>query len=114
MRLGDVVNLKWENIDFDNGVIAFRQQKTQSEDDDATVIGLHPDFEACLKGPKVRALTGPIFPSLVFRGKLIEQAQKAVTGHSRGETVRHYTHIDIQGAKQAASMIPRLEIFPTS
>ena len=168
MRLGDVVNLKWENIDFDNGVIAFRQQKTQSEDDDATVIGLHPDFEAYLKGLKVRALTGPIFPglagrqssgrsglsmefgrimsrasvesatirekhgkgrrvralsfhsfrhsaaSLVFKGKLIEQAQKAVTGHSRGETVRHYTHIDIEGAKQAASMIPRLEIFPTS
>jgi integrase len=167
MRLGDVVNLKWENIDFDNGVIAFHQRKTQSEDDDATVIGLHPDLEAYLKGLKVRALTGPIFPglagrqssgrsglsmefgrimsrasvesatirekqgkgrrvralsfhsfrhgaaSLVFKGKLIEQAQKAVTGHSRGETVKRYTHIDIEGAKHAASMIPRLEMLPS-
>ena len=31
MRLGDVVNLNWGNIDFDNGVIAFYQGKTQSE-----------------------------------------------------------------------------------
>ena len=68
MRLRDVVNLTWENVDFGNSVIAFHQRKTQSEgEDDATVIGLHPDFEEYLKGLKVRALTGPIFPSLAGR-----------------------------------------------
>lgn len=163
MRLGDVVNLSWENIDFDNGVIAFYQGKTQSEsDDDATVIGLHPDFEAHLKGIKVRALMGPIFPGLadrqssgrsglsmefarimakagiksatirekqgmgrrvhalsfhsfrhsaataIFKSKVIEEVQKRVTGHSRGQTLKHYTHVDLEAVKQAASMIPRL------
>jgi integrase len=67
MRLGDVVSLAWENIDFGNNVIAFHQGKTQTKGDDATVIGLHPDFEEYLKGLKVRALTGPIFPSLAGR-----------------------------------------------
>src|SRR4029077_10879648 len=67
MRLSDVVNLRWESIDFDNGVIAFHQRKTQSEGGDATVIGLHADFEEYLKGLKARALTGPIFPSLAGR-----------------------------------------------
>jgi integrase len=162
MRLGDVVNLKWENIDFDNGVIAFHQGKTQSEDDDATVIGLHADFEAYLKGLKVRALTGPIFPGLagrqssgrsglsmefagimakagiesatirekqgkgrrvhaltfhsfrhsaataIFKAKIIEEAQKRVTGHLRGQTLKHYTHVNLEAVKQAASMIPRI------
>jgi integrase len=163
MRLGDVVNLQWENVDFGNGVIAFYQGKTQSEgEDDATVIGLHPDFEAYLKGIKVRALTGPIFPGLagrqssgrsglsmqfarimaragiesatirekqgkgrrvhaltfhsfrhsaasaIFKSKVIEEAQKRLTGHSRGQTLKHYTHVDLEAVKQAASMIPRL------
>jgi integrase len=162
-RLGDVVNLSWENIDFDNGVIAFYQGKTQSEgDDDATVIGLHADFEAHLKGIKVRALMGSIFPGLadrrssgrsglsmefarimakagiksatirekqgmgrrvhalsfhsfrhsaataIFKSKVIEEVQKRVTGHSRGQTLKHYTHVDLEAVKQAASMIPRL------
>jgi integrase/recombinase XerD len=163
LRLSDVANLRWENIDFANGVIAFHQRKTQSEsEDDATVIGLHPDFEEYLKGLKVRALAGPIFPSLagqktsgdnglsmefsrimakagiesptirekqgkgrrvraltfhsfrhsaataIFRAKIIEEAQKRITGHSRGQTLKHYTHVDLEAVKQAASMIPRL------
>jgi integrase len=163
MRLGDVVSLAWESIDFDNGVIAFYQGKTQSEsDNDATVIGLHSDFEAYLKGLKVRALTGPIFPGLVsrkssgrsglsmefrrimakagiesavirerqgkgrrvhaltfhsfrhsaastiFNAKVIEEVQKRVTGHSRGQTLKHYTHVDLTAVKQATLMIPRL------
>jgi integrase len=162
MRLGDVVNLAWENIDFDSNVIAFHQRKTQSEGEDATVIGLHPDFEDYLKGLKVRALTGPIFPGLagrqssgcsglsmefarimaqagiesetlrerqgkgrrvhalnfhsfrhsaasaIFKAKVIEEAQKRLTGHSRGQTLKHYTHVDLEAVKQAASMIPRL------
>ena len=163
MRLSDGVNLKWENIDFDNGVIAFHQRKTQLQSkDDATVIGLHPDFEEYLKGLKVRALTGPIFPALagretsganglsmefarimekagiespvirerqgqgrtvrafsyhsfrhsaastIFNAKVIEEAQKRVTGHSRGRTLKHYTHVDLTAIKQASLMIPRL------
>jgi len=163
MRLGDVVSLDWGAIDFENGVIAFHQGKVQATDDDATVIGLHPDFEAWLKKRKIRPLSGPVFPTLaqrgisgrsglssefgklvksagiesakirekgtgagrsvhalsfhsfrhsaasnVFRGKVIEQAQKAVTGHTRGQTVKNYTHVDIDAVKAAASMIPRI------
>ena len=162
MRLNDVVNLRWESIDFDNGVIAFHQRKTQSEGGDATVIGLHADFEEYLKGLKVRALTGPIFPSLagrkssgsnglsrefarimaaagiespvirerqgkgrrvhalsfhsfrhsaastIFNAKVIEEVQKRVTGHARGQTLKHYTHVDLTAVKQATLMIPRL------
>jgi integrase len=163
MRLGDVINLTWENIDFDNGVIAFHQSKTQSEADEMTVIGLHPDFEAHLKALKIRAVSGPIFPTLagrqssgrsglsmefgrimekagiesakirerqgkgrsvralsfhsfrhgaashVFKGKLIEQAQKHVTGHSRGDTLKRYTHVDLDAIKAASSsLIPRI------
>lgn len=68
MRLGDVVSLDWQSIDFDNRVIAFHQGKVQDGDDDATVIGLHPDFEAWLKTRKVRPITGPVFPTLANRG----------------------------------------------
>lgn len=64
MRLSDVANLAWDNIDQENRVLHFRQGKTQSIDDEETVLGLHPDFEDYLKGLKVRALTGPVFPSL--------------------------------------------------
>jgi integrase len=163
MRLSDVVNLRWESIDSDNSVIAFHQGKTQSESgDDATVIGLHPDFDEYLKGLKVRALTGPIFPALagrqssgrsglsmafgrimaragiesavireaqgrgrrvralsfhsfrhsaastIFNAKVIEEVQKRVTGHARGQTLKHYTHVDLTAVKQATLMIPRL------
>ena len=162
MRLSDVANLSWENVDFGVGVIAFNQRKTQSVDDDATIIGLHPDFEDWLRNRKVRPLSGPIFPKLagshtggggglsskfgaimrkagiesvairerqgngrsvhaksfhsfrhsaathVFKAKVIEEAQKRVTGHARGQMVRHYTHVDIPALKAATSMIPRL------
>ena len=162
MRLGDVVALEWENLDFENGVIVFRQGKTQSADDDATVIGLHPDFSDWLKSKKIRPLAGPVFPSLagrgssgrsglsmefsgimkkagiasenirekvdkgrsvralsfhsfrhsaasaVFRSKVIEAAQKHVTGHTRGQTLKTYTHVDLDAVKAASGMIPRL------
>jgi integrase len=156
-RLGDVANLRWQDIDFDNDVITFIQGKTQSE----AVIGLHPDFEAHLKS--LGAQTGPIFPSLagrpisgrnglsadfvrimekagiestkirerqgkggrsvralsfhsfrhgaashVFTSKLIEQAQKHVTGHTRGDTLKRYTHVDLDAVKAASTLIPRL------
>lgn len=64
MRLGDVVTLRWESVDFDNGVIHFRQRKTQSSEDEETVIGLHVDLEAYLKELTVSERKGFIFPSL--------------------------------------------------
>jgi integrase len=58
----------------------------------------------------VRALT---FHSLrhgaashVFKGKLIEQTQKHVTGHTRGATLKRYTHVDLDAVKAASSLIP--------
>ena len=156
-RMGDVVNLRWEDIDFDHGVITFIQGKTQAE----AVIGLHPDFEAYLRNTEAK--TRPIFPTLagrhssgrgslsiefgrimekagiepakirerqgkrgrsvralsfhsfrhgaashVFKSKLIEQAQKHITGHSRGDTLKRYKHHDLEAIKVASSMIPRL------
>lgn len=162
MRLGDVVSLDWSQLDFENTVIAFHQSKTQSADDDATVIGLHPDFATWLQSQKIRPMAGPVFPTLanrgssgrsglsaefaaimksagiesaairekngkgrtvhalsfhsfrhnavsaVFKAKVIEAAQKAVTGHARGQTLKIYTHVDLEAVKAASSMIPRL------
>jgi integrase len=164
MRLGDVSNLQEEQIDYDNDVISFYQGKTQSSDDDATVIGLHPDFRQWLETRKVRSLTGPVFPSLagqsssgrsglsmafarimknagiesvairekekdskgrsvhaltfhsfrhsaatnIFKAKIIEEAQKRVTGHARGRTLKTYTHVDLEAVKAASLMIPKL------
>jgi integrase len=31
--------------------------------------------------------------SHVFKAKVVEQAQKDITGHSRGATLRRYTHV---------------------
>jgi integrase/recombinase XerD len=155
-RLGDVVNLRWEDIDFEQGVLTFVQRKTQTE----VVIGLHPDFRTFLES--LAAREGPIFPSLtgrkssgrtglsatfgaimekagiesvnirekegrgrsvraltfhslrhgaashVFKGKLIEQTQKHVTGHTRGATLKRYTHVDLDAVKAASSLIPRI------
>jgi integrase len=156
MRLGDVASLKWADIDFDNNVICFEQHKTAQ----ATVVGLHADFQDWLDQQTVKA--GPVFPSLIGRGssgkgglsfqfadlmkragvkpevirtksgggrrvfsksfhsfrhhaasaifksKLIEQTQRAVTGHASSENVRRYTHIDLEAIRAAASLIPRI------
>jgi integrase len=59
-RLGDAANMRWEALDFDNGVIAFVQAKTQTQ----AVVGLHPDLEAWLLEQKDRPASGPIFPGL--------------------------------------------------
>lgn len=155
-RLGDVANLRWEDIDLDNGVVAFTQAKTGKQ----TVVGLHDDFREWLL--PIGNKFGPIFPSLaglttggarglssqfseimrqagiesklirtrrgkgqnvrsltfhsfrhsaathVFKAKVIEEAQKRVTGHSRGQTLKRYTHVDLEAVKHAASMIPRI------
>jgi integrase len=46
--------------------------------------------------------------SAIFKSKLIEQAQKHVTGHARGDTLKRYTHHDLDAIKAASLMIPRL------
>jgi integrase len=66
MRLSDAVNLTWQSIDLDNGVIAFHQSKTQSSADEETIVGLHTDLEAWLRSQGVRQ-EGPIFPGLAGR-----------------------------------------------
>jgi integrase len=64
------------------------------------------------EGRSVRELTFHSFrhgaASHVFKSKLIQQVQKHVTGHSRGDTLKRYTHVDIEAIKAASSMIPRL------
>jgi hypothetical protein len=47
-RLRDVTNIKWDSIDLNIGVIAFRQRKTAHLTDRDTVVGIHADFEAWL------------------------------------------------------------------
>ena len=64
------------------------------------------------KGRSVRALSFHSFrhsaASAVFRSKVIEAAQKHVTGHTRGQTLKTYTHVDLDAVKAASGMIPRL------
>ena len=46
--------------------------------------------------------------SHVFAGKVIEETVKRVTGHGRGESHRHYLHVDLAAVRAATSLIPRL------
>jgi integrase/recombinase XerC len=46
--------------------------------------------------------------SAIFKSKLIEQTQRAITGHASGEIVRKYTHTDLESIKAASALIPRL------
>jgi integrase len=62
MRLGDIVTLRWENIDLTEGLIHFRQGKTDAE----TVIALHEDLRIYLEGLQAER-TGYIFPKLAAR-----------------------------------------------
>ena len=156
MRLGDVTNLRWEDVDMDESVIAFTQRKTGAQ----TIIGLHEDFKEWLSSQPRN--DGPIFPSLngvrtggrgglsdqfsrimdaagiqskltrtrrgkgqtvralsfhsfrhgaasaVFSAKVIEESVNSLTGHGRGQSHKHYLHIDIASVRAATSMIPRL------
>jgi integrase len=43
-RLQDAANLRWSNLDLENGIVTFSERKTGKE----AVIGLHPDFEQWL------------------------------------------------------------------
>jgi integrase len=48
-RLMDIANLKWSNLDTENGVISFTQAKTGR----ATLIGMHEDFTDWLANQSV-------------------------------------------------------------
>jgi integrase len=43
-RLQDAANLRWSDLDLENGLVTFTERKTDRE----AVIGLHPDFEQWL------------------------------------------------------------------
>jgi integrase len=45
-RLQDTVNLRWDSIDLEAGVVVFRQRKTARKPGAReTVVAIHPDFE---------------------------------------------------------------------
>jgi integrase len=61
-RLSDVSNLKWSNIDAENGVVVFREKKTGAQ----AVLGLHPDFLDWLsRAPVPEQPDAALFPTLV-------------------------------------------------
>jgi integrase len=66
MRLQDIANLQWPNIDLVHGVIQFTQRKSTTGA--KAVIGVHPDFEEWLMAPgRAGDNDGPVFPSLANR-----------------------------------------------
>ena len=64
------------------------------------------------EGRSVRSLSFHSFrhgaASAIFKSKVIETAQKHITGHTRGQTLRTYTHHDVEAIKAASSLIPRI------
>jgi integrase len=63
-RLQDVCNLRWSAIDSENGLVTFRERKT----DKKTVIGLHPDIEDWIaRQPPSDVTDGYLFPTLADR-----------------------------------------------
>lgn len=64
-RLQDAANLRWSDLDLENGLVTFTERKTGRE----AVIGLHPDFEEWLLESKgtTEDPHGFVFPSLANR-----------------------------------------------
>jgi integrase len=64
-RLQDAANLRWSDLDLDNGLVTFTERKTGRE----AVIGLHPDFEQWLLESKGTSEDpeGFVFPTLANR-----------------------------------------------
>lgn len=60
LRLGDVVSLKWENIDMKNGFIRIETQKTG----EAVELPVHGDFSSFLKTQEQGIGKAPVFPTL--------------------------------------------------
>jgi integrase len=61
-RLSDCKSIKWSNLDVENGIVTFREQKTGAQ----AVLGLHPDFLDWLSNQPVPDDPGAaLFPSLI-------------------------------------------------
>jgi integrase len=65
LRLGDVVNLCWESVDLDGGLLRIETRKTGK----SVVLPMHPDFASWLSGRPRGIGKAPVFPEL--SGKLI-------------------------------------------
>jgi integrase len=65
LRLGDVVNLCWESVDLDGGLLRIETRKTGK----SVVLPMHPDFASWLSGRPGGIGKAPVFPEL--SGKLI-------------------------------------------
>jgi integrase len=60
-RLGDCKILKWSNLDVANGIVVFREQKTNAQ----AILGLHADFIDWLSAqPVPEDSDAPVFPTL--------------------------------------------------
>jgi integrase len=67
-RLQDVANLRWSNLDLENGVAAFVERKGKRLKKKPIVVGLHPDFRDWLAIQRVPAKgDAPVFSSLANR-----------------------------------------------
>jgi integrase len=44
-RLGDAASMKWESVDFENGVLRYRQMKTKKDME----VPMHPDLQSILE-----------------------------------------------------------------
>jgi integrase len=64
-RLQDAANLRWSDLDLENGLVTFTERKTDRE----AIIGLHPDFEEWLLESKgtPEDPNGFVFPTLANR-----------------------------------------------
>ena len=67
-RLQDVTNLKWNNLDIEQGVAIFVERKGKRLKKKPVVVGLHPDFTCWLsKQPGSDDLSAYVFPNLANR-----------------------------------------------
>jgi integrase len=67
LRLNDASRLTWENIDLDEGMLRFAEQKTahrKRRGDPETQVPLHPDLLAWLKAQPAGIGSAPLFPTL--------------------------------------------------
>jgi integrase len=61
LRLGDIVNMTWEQVDLAKATVTVDPQKKQ---DDAQIIPLHPAFITWLKSRDRGIAKAPVFPHL--------------------------------------------------
>jgi integrase len=62
-RLQDVAKMQWSNVDTENGVLSFTEQKGTKK----VLIGLHSDFSDWLSNQPAPDVGGPLFPTLADR-----------------------------------------------